>query len=197
MKIAVVPYSNEIIVENSSPVSVPAIYGVISRTEGRDGVKLVLASSFLGVVDRWAEARSLFGIFPFLLPIDVLTEDGYIVFPVIVQGKFRKLKLPAEMSFLAEWCGKTEEYRVREDGCRWYFRDCPAFRLMMNDLFERLWFFFGERPQIDPKREIASELKLEERQESPIVALAREKKKPANDGTVWEPSPLFDFRWSL
>jgi len=72
-----------------------------------------------------------------------------------------------------------------------------AFRLMMNDLFERLWFFFGERPQIDPKREIASELKLEERQESPIVALAREKKKPANDGTVWEPSPLFDFRWSL
>jgi len=102
MKIAVVPYSNEIIVKNSSSVSVPAIYGVISRTEGRDGVKLVLASSFLGVVDRWAEARSLFGIFPFLLPIDVLTEDGYIVFPVIVQGKFRKLKLLAEMSFLAE-----------------------------------------------------------------------------------------------
>jgi len=37
MKIAVVPYSNEIIVKNSSSVSVPAIYGVISRTEGRDG----------------------------------------------------------------------------------------------------------------------------------------------------------------
>lgn len=194
MKIVIVPYSRELIVESKKPVSV-SIYETISRTEDKGGVKLVLSSSLSGIIDRWAEARHFFGVFPVIVPIDVFIEGELVVFPVLVEDA--SLELPKELEYLFKWSQGVKEYLARQEDGRWCFSDCPAFRIKMSELFEKLWFFFGERPQIDPKREIAAELKTEEIRESPIVALAREKKKPANDGAVWEPSPLFDFRWSL
>jgi hypothetical protein len=197
VKAVVIPYSNEILIESKTKIEVHKGYDTVSRTEGRDGVKLVLASSCTGIIDRWAEANKIFGVYPVISPVDVFTEDGFIVLPVFLQGKFKTMKLPKELSRLVEWCKKAEGYRVREDGCRWLFRDCPAFRLILTELFDDFWFFFGDKPSFDPKKEIVSEIYEEEQnKDSPVVVLAKEKRKPVNDDMIWEPSPLFDFRWS-
>ncbi len=193
MKAVVVPYTNEIHVESRTSVAVPLGYDTITRTEGRDGVKLVLASSLSGMIDRWVEAKRLFGIVPLMGAIDVYVEDGFIVFPVIAQGSFKSL--PKEIEYLLEWTEKTEKYREVENG-KWYFRDCPAFRVMAGELFDALWFFFGDRPFFEPVKEAVKEFQEEERREVPLLALAREKRKPGRDNVVWSPSPLFDFRWS-
>lgn len=193
MKAVVVPYTKEVIVESVSPVTVPLSYDTITRTEGRDGVKLVLASSLSGMVDRWVEAKRLFNTVPLMGTIDVYIEDGFIIFPVIAQGRFKSL--PKELEYLLEWTERTKKYRERENG-KWYFRDCPAFRVMAGELFDSLWFFFGDRPSFDPAKESVREFYEEEVQEVPLLALAREKRKPGRDNVVWSPSPLFDFRWS-
>ena len=192
MKAVVVPYTKEVIVESVSPVTVPLSYDTITRTEGRDGVKLVLASSLSGMVDRWVEAKRLFNTVPLMGTIDVYIEDGFIIFPVIAQGRFKSL--PKEIEYLLEWTERTKNYRERENG-KWFFRDFPAFIVMAGELFDSLWFFFGDRPFFEPVKEAVKEFQEEERREVPLLALAREKRKPGRDNVVWSPSPPSDIRW--
>ncbi|HHV04145.1 MAG TPA: hypothetical protein GXX64_09635 [Bacteroidales bacterium] len=194
MKVVIVPYSRELIVESKKPVSV-SIYETISRTEDKGGVKLVLSSSFSGIVERWAEARRFFGVSPLISGIDVFLEGGFVVLPVLAENNFSEL--PKELEYLLQWSRVTKEYLARQENCRWYFSDCPAFRIKASELFEKLWFFFGERPLFDAEKEVAEELSLPQPERpSPLLVLAKEKRSPKKDEEILNFGSLFDFRWS-
>lgn len=194
MKIVIVPYSRELIVESKKPVSV-SIYETISRTEDKGGVKLVLSSSFSGIVERWAEARRFFGVSPLISAIDVFLEGGFIVFPVLAENNLSDL--PKELKYLLQWSQGAKEYLIRQEDGRWCFSDCPAFRIKMSELFEKLWFFFGERPVFNVEKEIVEELSLPQPEKlSPLLVLAKEKRSPKKDEEILNFGSLFDFRWS-
>jgi len=188
VKIIVVPYTKELIVKSNKPFSA-LIYETISRTEDKDGVKLVLSSSFSGIIDRWVEARRLFNVLPIIAPIDVFLEGGFIVFPILAEKTYSNL--PQELEYMLKWSQGTREYLVRQDD-RWYFSDFQA-----SELFEKLWFFFGERPVFDVEKEIAEELSLPQPEKpSPLLVLAKEKRSPKRDEEILNFGSLFDFRWS-
>lgn len=199
MKIAVIPYGKKIVVSGKGQIEKPEGYELESRTEGRDGTKLVLVSSLYGIIDRWSEAHRVFGVFPVIEPIDVYVQSGFIVLPVLSQGLSFE-KLPAELDYILQWISFYNDYRVRKEDGKWYFTDCPVVRLGLEELFEKFWFFFGDRPSFNAEREIEREFLSDypERKEevSPIVRLAEIKRSPENDEILWEPGPLFDFRWS-
>lgn len=191
MKIIVVPYTKELIVKSNKPFSA-LIYETISRTEDKGGVKLVLSSSLSGIIDRWAEARRLFNVLPIIAPIDVFLEGGFIVFPILAEKTYSNL--PQELEYMLKWSQGTREYLVRQDD-RWYFSDCPAFKVKVSELFEKLWFLFGERPVFNAEKEIREELSLPQPEKSPLLDLAKEKRKPQKDEEILD-FGLFDFRWS-
>lgn len=194
MKIIVVPYTKELIVKSNKPFSA-LIYETISRTEDKGGVKLVLSSSLSGIIDRWAEARRFFGTFPVIAPIDIFIEGGFVVFPVLVENA--SLELPKELEYLLKWSQGAKEYLIRQEDGWWCFSDCPAFRVKASELFEKLWFFFGERPVFDVEKEIAEDLSLPQPEKpSPLLVLAKEKRSPKRDEEILNFGSLFDFRWS-
>lgn len=201
MKVLVVPYGRKIVVSGKETIEKPDIYELESRTEGRDGTKLVLVSSFYGVIDRWTEARRVFGVLPLIEPMDVEIRDGFVMLPVLAQGMFDifKQKLPPEIERILQWYSSFRDYIAKEEDYAWYIKDCPAVRLGLCDLFDKTWFLWGDRPLFDAEREIKNELLDEEmspEEISPIVGLAKLKRSPKKDASVWQPSPLFDFRWS-
>ena len=191
MKVVIVPYSKELIVKSNKPFSA-LIYETISRTEDKDGVKLVLSSSFSGIIDRWVEARRLFNVLPIIAPIDVFLEGGFIVFPILAEKTYSNL--PQELEYMLKWSQGTREYLVRQDD-RWYFSDCPAFKVKVSEIFEKLWFLFGERPVFNAEKEIREELSLPQPEKLPLLDLAKEKRKPQKDEEILD-FGLFDFRWS-
>ncbi len=194
MKVVIVPYSKELIVKSNKPFSA-LIYETISRTEDKDGVKLVLSSSFSGIIDRWVEARRLFNVLPIIAPIDIFIEGGFVIFPILVENA--SLELPKELKYLLKWSQGAKEYLIRQEDGRWCFSDCPAFRVKASELFEKLWFFFGERPVFDVEKEIAEELSLPQPEKpSPLLVLAKEKRSPKRDEEILNFGSLFDFRWS-
>lgn len=196
MKIVVNPYSRELVVEGRRIVSVPAPYETISRTEDKDGFRLVLASSFAGIVDRWVEAYRHFGVSSTIAPIDVFHEGGFVVFPVLAEHDYKWKDLPGELEYLLRWSQSSKEYLARPEDYRWYFSDCPAFRIKTAELFEKLWFFFGETPFFDGEREITEELSMPREKPSPILAVAKEKRSPKKDEEILNFGSLFDFNWS-
>ena len=194
MKVVIVPYSKELIVESKKPVSV-SIYETISRTEDKDGVKLVLSSSFSGIIDRWVEAYRSFGVSSMIAPIDVFIEGGFVVFPVLAEHDYKWKDIPGELEYLLRWSQSVKEYLSRQENCRWYFVDCPVFRIKASELFKKLWFFFGEKPSFNAEKEIREELSLPQPEKLPLLDLAKEKRKPQKDEEILD-FGLFDFRWS-
>ncbi len=194
MKVVIEPYSRKLIVESKKPVEA-LVYETISRTEDKDGVKLVLSSSFTGIIDRWVEAYRNLGVSSMIAPIDIFIEGGFVVFPVLVESDCKWKDLPGELEYLLWWSQSAKEYLVRQEDCRWYFSDPPVFRIKAFELFKKLWFFFGEVPSFNAEKEITEELSLPQPEKSPLLDLAKEKRSPKKDEDILS-FGLFDFRWS-
>ena len=109
MKIAVIPYGKKIVVSGKGQIEKPEGYELESRTEGRDGTKLVLVSSFM-VIDRWS-AHRVFGR-SVIDPIDVMYSLVYRL-AVLSQGlsfeNFPRAGLYTAVISL------YNDYRVREE----------------------------------------------------------------------------------
>jgi len=110
-------------------------------------------------------------------------EGGFVVLPVLAENNFSEL--PKELEYLLQWSRVTKEYLARQENCRWYFSDCPAFRIKASELFENYGFSLARDRYLMQKRKWPKSCPCRSQKGlSPLLVLAKEKRSPKKDEEI-------------